>query len=59
MATQICYTVGSNSSFEAAKRCQAVLEQDILCNRARIELVKKVLNTGSSLWPEAGLPVCQ
>ncbi|XP_031434780.1 uncharacterized protein LOC105890947 isoform X2 [Clupea harengus] len=41
MATQICYTVGSNSSFEAAKRCQAVLEQDILCNRARIELVKK------------------
>ncbi|XP_063047463.1 nucleoprotein TPR isoform X2 [Engraulis encrasicolus] len=41
MATQICYTVGSSSSFEAAKRCQAALEQDILCNRARIELVKK------------------
>ncbi|KAL2082856.1 hypothetical protein ACEWY4_020629 [Coilia grayii] len=41
MATQICYTVGSNCSFQAAKRWQAALEQDILGNRARIELLKK------------------
>ncbi|XP_059372833.1 uncharacterized protein LOC132110279 [Carassius carassius] len=39
-ATQICSLAGPNG-FEAAKRCQASLEQDILSNRARIELVKK------------------
>ncbi|XP_052428732.1 uncharacterized protein LOC127970291 isoform X4 [Carassius gibelio] len=40
MATQICSLAGPNG-FEAAKRRQASLEQDILSNRARIELVKK------------------
>ncbi|XP_016133261.1 uncharacterized protein [Sinocyclocheilus grahami] len=40
MATQICSLAGTNG-FEAAKRRQASLEQDILSNRARIELVKK------------------
>ncbi|XP_028845378.1 uncharacterized protein mymx isoform X2 [Denticeps clupeoides] len=41
MATEIGYTTGLNFNYEAAKRCQAALEQDILGNRARIELVKK------------------
>ncbi|KAL1263653.1 hypothetical protein QQF64_006392 [Cirrhinus molitorella] len=40
MATQICSLAGPNG-FEAAKKRQASLEQDILSNRARIELVKK------------------
>ncbi|XP_066552611.1 spectrin beta chain, non-erythrocytic 5 isoform X4 [Amia ocellicauda] len=40
MATQICCTA-SLDGFEAAKRCQATLEQEILSNRARIEVVKK------------------
>ncbi|XP_048059882.1 spectrin beta chain, non-erythrocytic 1 isoform X4 [Megalobrama amblycephala] len=40
MATQICSLAGPNG-FDAAKRRQASLEQDILSNRARIELVKK------------------
>ncbi|XP_052468414.1 uncharacterized protein LOC128025875 isoform X2 [Carassius gibelio] len=39
-ATQICSLAGPNG-FEAAKRRQASLEQDILSNRARIELLKK------------------
>ncbi|XP_051945498.1 uncharacterized protein LOC127617567 [Xyrauchen texanus] len=40
MATQICNLSGPRG-FEAAKRCQATLEQDILSNRERIELVKR------------------
>ncbi|XP_052006595.1 uncharacterized protein LOC127660426 isoform X1 [Xyrauchen texanus] len=40
MATQICSLSGPRG-FEAAKRRQASLEQDILSNRARIELVKR------------------
>ncbi|XP_077073614.1 spectrin beta chain, non-erythrocytic 1 isoform X4 [Siphateles boraxobius] len=40
MATQMCSLVGPNG-FDAAKRRQASLEQEILSNRARIELVKK------------------
>ncbi|KAK1791378.1 hypothetical protein P4O66_013384 [Electrophorus voltai] len=41
MATHICSSGGGPSSYEAAKRYQASLEQDILSNKARIELVKK------------------
>nr|XP_055026003.1 spectrin beta chain, non-erythrocytic 1 isoform X5 [Misgurnus anguillicaudatus] len=40
MATQICNLSGP-SGFEAAKRRQASLDQDIQSNRARIELVKR------------------
>ncbi|KAJ8393231.1 hypothetical protein AAFF_G00063030 [Aldrovandia affinis] len=40
MATQICCTA-SLDGFEAAKQCQAALEEEILSNRARIEVVKK------------------
>ncbi|XP_039515276.1 spectrin beta chain, non-erythrocytic 1 isoform X4 [Pimephales promelas] len=40
MATQMCSLVGPNG-FDAAKRRQASLEQEILSNTARIELVKK------------------
>ncbi|XP_051508281.1 spectrin alpha chain-like isoform X4 [Myxocyprinus asiaticus] len=40
MATQICSLSGPKG-FEAAKRCQATLERDILSNRERIELVKR------------------
>ncbi|XP_067278657.1 spectrin beta chain, non-erythrocytic 1 isoform X6 [Pseudorasbora parva] len=39
-ATHMCSLAGPNG-FDAAKRRQASLEQDILSNRARIELVKK------------------
>ncbi len=45
-ATQICSLVGPNG-FQAAKKRQASLEQDILSNRARIELVKKV---SAAVW---------
>ncbi|XP_058879838.1 uncharacterized protein LOC117403325 isoform X2 [Acipenser ruthenus] len=40
MATQIC-CAENYQSFEAAKRCQAALEDEILSNRTRIEVVKK------------------
>ncbi|XP_005173083.3 uncharacterized protein mymx [Danio rerio] len=40
MATQICSSSGPNG-FDAAKRRQASLQQEILSNKARIELVKK------------------
>ncbi|XP_017576865.1 uncharacterized protein LOC108441705 isoform X2 [Pygocentrus nattereri] len=41
MATNVCSVVGGPGSYEIAKRYQASLEQDILSNKARIELVKK------------------
>ncbi|XP_036429503.1 spectrin beta chain, erythrocytic isoform X2 [Colossoma macropomum] len=41
MATHVCSGVGGPGSYEIAKRYQASLEQDILSNKARIELVKK------------------
>ncbi|XP_066535803.1 uncharacterized protein [Hoplias malabaricus] len=40
MATHVCSVVGPGS-YNIAKRYQASLEQDILSNKARIELVKK------------------
>ncbi|XP_058880915.1 uncharacterized protein LOC117411112 isoform X3 [Acipenser ruthenus] len=40
MATQVC-CAENYQSFEAAKRCQAALEDEILSNRTRIEVVKK------------------
>ncbi|XP_041105968.1 spectrin beta chain, non-erythrocytic 1-like isoform X5 [Polyodon spathula] len=40
MATQIC-CAENYKGFEAAKRCQAALEDEILSNRTRIEVVKK------------------
>ncbi|KAM4607675.1 uncharacterized protein mymx isoform 4-T4 [Polymixia lowei] len=40
MATQVC-SMASFEGLEAARRCQDVLEQDILSNRARIEVVKR------------------
>ncbi|TNN58098.1 Spectrin beta chain, non-erythrocytic 2 [Liparis tanakae] len=40
MATQVC-TIASSEGLEAARRCQLALEQDILTNRARIEVVKR------------------
>ncbi|XP_056148339.1 spectrin beta chain, non-erythrocytic 2 [Lampris incognitus] len=40
MATQACSVVGYEG-LEAAKRCQDALEEEILSNRARIEVVKK------------------
>ncbi|XP_071392046.1 spectrin beta chain, non-erythrocytic 5-like [Centroberyx affinis] len=40
MATQVC-SVASFEGLEAARRCQDALEQDILTNRARIEVVKR------------------
>ncbi|XP_030628129.1 uncharacterized protein mymx [Chanos chanos] len=40
IATRICCTSSPNS-LETAKRCQAALQQDILSNRARIEVVKR------------------
>lgn len=48
MATHICCTA-SLDGFEAAKRCQAALEEEILSNVARIEVVKKVKSTEGSL----------
>lgn len=41
MATQVC-SVASFEGLEAARRCQHALEQEILTNRARIEVVKRV-----------------
>lgn len=41
MATQVC-SLASFEGLEAARRCQHTLEQEILNNRARIEVVKKV-----------------
>ncbi|XP_076830237.1 uncharacterized protein mymx isoform X2 [Brachyhypopomus gauderio] len=41
MATHVCSSAAGPSSYKAAKRYQASLEQDILSNKARIELVKK------------------
>lgn len=41
MATQVC-SVASVEGLEAARRCQHALEQEILTNRARIEVVKRV-----------------
>lgn len=41
MATQVC-SIASFEGLEAARRCQHTLERDILTNRARIEVVKKV-----------------
>lgn len=41
MATQVC-SIASFEGLEAAKRCQQTVEQEILNNRARIEVVKKV-----------------
>ncbi|XP_051271545.1 spectrin beta chain, non-erythrocytic 1 isoform X6 [Dicentrarchus labrax] len=40
MATQVCSVV-SFEGLEAARRCQHALEQEILANRARIEVVKR------------------
>uniref|UniRef100_A0A671VLS9 Uncharacterized LOC115596860 n=1 Tax=Sparus aurata TaxID=8175 RepID=A0A671VLS9_SPAAU len=40
MATQVC-SVASVEGLEAARRCQHALEQEILTNRARIEVVKR------------------
>ncbi|XP_018535754.1 uncharacterized protein LOC108885782 isoform X3 [Lates calcarifer] len=40
MATQVC-SVASFEGLEAARRCQHSLEQEILTNRARIEVVKR------------------
>ncbi|XP_053292884.1 spectrin beta chain, non-erythrocytic 2 [Pleuronectes platessa] len=41
MATQVC-SIASFEGLEAARRCQRTLEQDILTNRARIEVVKRL-----------------
>ncbi|CAJ1067414.1 uncharacterized protein LOC121511110 [Xyrichtys novacula] len=40
MATQVC-SVASFEGLEAARRCQHALDQEILTNRARIEVVKR------------------
>ncbi|XP_030011237.1 spectrin beta chain, non-erythrocytic 5-like isoform X3 [Sphaeramia orbicularis] len=40
MATQVCSVAGCEG-LEAAHRCQRALEQEILTNRARIEVVKR------------------
>ncbi|XP_039995004.1 uncharacterized protein LOC120796340 isoform X3 [Xiphias gladius] len=40
MATQVC-SIASFEGLEAARRCQHTLEQEILTNRARIEVVKR------------------
>ncbi|XP_028458692.1 uncharacterized protein mymx isoform X3 [Perca flavescens] len=40
MATQVC-SIASFEGLESAKRCQHALEQEILTNRARIEVVKR------------------
>ncbi|KAK2824072.1 hypothetical protein Q5P01_021247 [Channa striata] len=40
MATQVCSIAGFDG-MEAARRCQHALEQEILTNRARIEVVKR------------------
>ncbi|XP_030604636.1 uncharacterized protein mymx isoform X3 [Archocentrus centrarchus] len=40
MATQVC-SIASFEGLEAARRCQHTLEQEILNNRARIEVVKR------------------
>ncbi|XP_015235074.1 PREDICTED: uncharacterized protein LOC107087815 isoform X3 [Cyprinodon variegatus] len=40
MATQVCL-MASSEGLEAARRCQQSLEQEILKNRARIEVVKR------------------
>lgn len=42
MATQVCSSVEGLGSYKIAKGYQASLEQDIMSNKARIELVKKV-----------------
>lgn len=41
MATQVC-SVASFDGLDAARRCQHALEREILTNRARIEVVKRV-----------------
>lgn len=41
MATQVC-SIASFEGLEAARRCQHALEREILTNRARIEVVKRV-----------------
>lgn len=41
MATQVC-SIASFEGLEAARRCQHALEHEILTNRARIEVVKRV-----------------
>lgn len=41
MAAQVC-SIASFEGLEAARRCQHALEQEILTNRARIEVVKRV-----------------
>ncbi|XP_063730932.1 uncharacterized protein LOC134858766 isoform X5 [Eleginops maclovinus] len=40
MATQVC-SIASFEGLEAARRCQHTLQQEILTNRARIEVVKR------------------
>uniref|UniRef100_A0A3Q3MIK4 Uncharacterized LOC113131773 n=1 Tax=Mastacembelus armatus TaxID=205130 RepID=A0A3Q3MIK4_9TELE len=40
MATQVC-SIASFDGLEPARRCQHALEQEILTNRARIEVVKR------------------
>ncbi|XP_068581389.1 uncharacterized protein [Cebidichthys violaceus] len=40
MATQVC-SIASFEGLEAARRCQHALEQEILTNRARIEVVRR------------------
>lgn len=46
-ATQVC-SIASFEGLEAARRCQHVLEQEILTNRARIEVVKRVSQSSLS-----------
>lgn len=41
VATQVC-SIANFEGLEAARRCQQALEQEILTNRARIEVVKRV-----------------
>lgn len=40
-ATRVCSTA-SSEGLEAARRCQHAVEQEILTNKARIEVVKRV-----------------
>lgn len=41
IATKVC-SVASCEGLEVARRCQYALEQDILNNKTRIEVVKRV-----------------
>lgn len=41
IATQVC-SIANGEGLEVARRCQYALEQEILNNKARIEVVKRV-----------------